>query len=81
MKLYDLLHYIGTGTKLFVEDENKKCLYEFNKNDIRALIKVDQRYVKEIRTGMFPDIHDSKHPAVCLVVTLENEKGSDNDTW
>lgn len=80
MKLYDLLHYIGTGTKLFIEDENKKCLYEFNKNDIRALIKVNQRYVKEIRTGMFPDIHDSKNPAVCLVVTLENKEDSDNDT-
>ena len=79
MKLYDLLHYIGPNTKIFIEDERKKVLYGFYMDgEIKKLIDLDQRYVKHISVGMFPG-KNLKYPEVVLVITLKDEENKEEE--
>lgn len=77
MKLYDLLHYIGPNTKIFVEDERRKVLYAFYMDgEIKKLIDLDQRYVKHISVGMFPG-KNPQSPEVVLVIVLNDDNNEE----
>ena len=65
------LRILAPNTKMVVSDTNNKVIYDFNMYGIDVLIKHWDDEVEHIGVAMFPDIHDTKHPATVLSIKLK----------